>query len=116
MSSGSAPSADSRLLSAEDHSPESHTAHTTTEMETAGHGTAPDTDMYQQLLSQLNDDAGKNGQTGAVPRMMDIRRQLTEFQLHYKFGMDESSPRSTSSAKSSSTPGTTRPSSMSTTG
>lgn len=89
MSSGSAPAADSRSLSAEDHGPETHTAHTTTEMETAGHGTAPDTDMYQQLLSQLNDDAGKNGQTGVVPRMMDIRRQLAEFQLHYKFGMDE---------------------------
>ncbi len=89
MSSGSAPAADSRFLSAEDHSPESHTAHTTTEMETAGHGTAADPDMYQQLLSQLNDAAGKNGQTGVVPRMMDIRRQLTEFQLHYKFGMDE---------------------------
>lgn len=89
MSSGSAPTAENRFISAKDHRPESHTAHTATEMETAGHGTASDADMYQQLLSQLNDDAGKNGQTGVVPRMMDIRRQLTEFQLHYKFGMDE---------------------------
>lgn len=46
-------------------------------------------DPYQQLFNQLQDNAGKNGSTGAVPRMIDIRRQLTEFQLHYKFGMDE---------------------------
>jgi putative GTP pyrophosphokinase len=46
-------------------------------------------DPYRQLISQLDDNAGRNGSTGAVPRMMDIRRQLTEFQLHYKFGMDE---------------------------
>lgn len=48
-----------------------------------------DPDLYRKLFSQLNNNAGQNGSTGVVPRMIDIRRQLTEFQLHYKFGMDE---------------------------
>ncbi|NLS08597.1 GTP pyrophosphokinase family protein [Nesterenkonia sp. MY13] len=48
-----------------------------------------DQDLYRQLLNQLNASADADGQAGAVNRMVDIRRQLTEFQLHYKFGMDE---------------------------
>ncbi len=48
-----------------------------------------DVDLYRQLLDQLNSNADANGQPGAVDRMIDVRRQLTEFQLHYKFGMDE---------------------------
>jgi len=44
--------------------------------------------VYQQLLSELNSNSGNDGKDMAV-RMADIRRQLTEFQLHYKFGMDE---------------------------
>ncbi|GAA1144143.1 GTP pyrophosphokinase [Nesterenkonia lutea] len=44
--------------------------------------------VYQQLVSQLHSSSGNTGEDVAV-RMADIRRQLTEFQLHYKFGMDE---------------------------
>ncbi|MBE1513590.1 GTP pyrophosphokinase [Nesterenkonia halotolerans] len=53
-------------------------------------GTAPssESNVYQQLLSQLHTTSGTQGEDVAV-RMADIRRQLTEFQLHYKFGMDE---------------------------
>ncbi|GAA4926017.1 GTP pyrophosphokinase family protein [Nesterenkonia rhizosphaerae] len=48
-----------------------------------------DADLYRQLLNQLHSKADENGSTDSVNRMIDIRRQLTEFQLHYKFGMDE---------------------------
>lgn len=48
-----------------------------------------DSDMYRQLLNQLTTQADANGSTSSVDRLIDIRRQLTEFQLHYKFGMDE---------------------------
>ncbi|WP_120004867.1 GTP pyrophosphokinase [Nesterenkonia muleiensis] len=48
-----------------------------------------DGDLYRQLLDQLNTKANENGTPGTVDRMIDIRRRLTEFQLHYKFGMDE---------------------------
>ncbi|WP_208012883.1 GTP pyrophosphokinase [Nesterenkonia salmonea] len=48
-----------------------------------------DGDLYRQLLDQLNSNAEQHGEPGAVQRMVEIRRQLTEFQLHYKFGMDE---------------------------
>lgn len=46
-------------------------------------------DMYQQLLRQLNSRADQNGSRSSIDRLVDMRRQLTEFQLHYKFGMDE---------------------------
>ena len=48
-----------------------------------------DGDLYRRLLDQLTTTAETNGAPGTVDRMIDIRRQLTEFQLHYKFGMDE---------------------------
>lgn len=48
-----------------------------------------DSDMYRQLLNQLTSQADANGSTSSVDRLIDVRRQLTEFQLHYKFGMDE---------------------------
>ncbi|MGO1523086.1 MAG: GTP pyrophosphokinase [Nesterenkonia sp.] len=48
-----------------------------------------DGDLYRQLLAQLNTRADENGSTSDKDRMIDMRRQLTEFQLHYKFGMDE---------------------------
>lgn len=46
-------------------------------------------DLYRQLLDQLNSRADENGSTNELDRLIDMRRQLTEFQLHYKFGMDE---------------------------
>lgn len=46
-------------------------------------------DLYRQLLNQLNTRADENGSTNEMDRLIDMRRQLTEFQLHYKFGMDE---------------------------
>ena len=46
-------------------------------------------DLYRQLLDQLNTRADENGSTNEMDRLIDMRRQLTEFQLHYKFGMDE---------------------------
>ena len=46
-------------------------------------------DLYRQLLEQLNSRADENGSTNEMDRLIDMRRQLTEFQLHYKFGMDE---------------------------
>jgi putative GTP pyrophosphokinase len=45
--------------------------------------------VYRQLLDQLNSNAEQHGEPSAVQRMAEVRRQLTEFQLHYKFGMDE---------------------------
>jgi len=48
-----------------------------------------DGDLYRQLLAQLNTRADENGSTSDMDRLIDMRRQLTEFQLHYKFGMDE---------------------------
>lgn len=48
-----------------------------------------DGDLYRQLLEQLNTRADENGSTNEMDRLIDMRRQLTEFQLHYKFGMDE---------------------------
>ncbi|MGJ9371737.1 GTP pyrophosphokinase [Nesterenkonia sp. CF4.4] len=47
-----------------------------------------ESDVYRQLLSELHSSAGDEN-SGMAVRMVDIRRQLTEFQLHYKFGMDE---------------------------
>ncbi|MCH8559106.1 GTP pyrophosphokinase family protein [Nesterenkonia sp. LB17] len=47
-----------------------------------------ESDVYRALLSELHSSAGEEGD-GVAVRMVDIRRQLTEFQLHYKFGMDE---------------------------
>ena len=47
-----------------------------------------ESDVYRQLLSELQSSVGDENDGMAV-RMVDIRRQLTEFQLHYKFGMDE---------------------------
>ncbi|WP_300344649.1 GTP pyrophosphokinase family protein [Nesterenkonia sp.] len=46
-------------------------------------------DLYRKLLDQLNSRADENGSTSSMDRLVDMRRQLTEFQLHYKFGMDE---------------------------
>lgn len=100
MSAGQSTEADSRLLSADGRSPSPHHQHQVdpraeledpdrTGAEIARTDERSDGDTYRQLLRQLHSDAGKNGTTGVVPRMIDIRRQLTEFQLHYKFGMDE---------------------------
>ncbi len=44
---------------------------------------------YRKLLDQLTTNADSKGSGSHLDRMIDIRRQLTEFQLHYKFGMDE---------------------------
>ncbi|WP_258933015.1 hypothetical protein [Nesterenkonia pannonica] len=44
---------------------------------------------YRKLLDQLTTNADSKGSGSHLDRMIDIRLQLTEFQLHYKFGMDE---------------------------
>ncbi|GAA3052214.1 MULTISPECIES: GTP pyrophosphokinase family protein [Actinomycetes] len=116
MSTGQSTEADSRLLSADGPSPSPREQHSPSPGRSRPDGptraddaedqpprqagrtrgaaiartdAVADDDTYQQLLRQLHTNAGKNGTTGAVPRMVDIRRQLTEFQLHYKFGIDE---------------------------
>ncbi|WP_261622914.1 GTP pyrophosphokinase [Nesterenkonia marinintestina] len=50
-----------------------------------GHGER----MMRQLLSRFSGDGGRGADPESMPNLAEIRRQLTEFQLHYKFGMDE---------------------------
>lgn len=45
--------------------------------------------MMRQLLSRFADGPGEGRLPEGMPNLAEIRRQLTEFQLHYKFGMDE---------------------------
>lgn len=44
--------------------------------------------MFQQLLQTVRQKRSEDD-TGAMPSLTEIRRQITEFQLHYKFGMDQ---------------------------
>ncbi|WP_022872881.1 GTP pyrophosphokinase [Nesterenkonia alba] len=62
-------------------------AHSTSQELASPEDAVAESDLYRQLLDQLTSNADGNNST--VNRMVDIRRQLTEFQLHYKFGMDE---------------------------
>lgn len=51
--------------------------------------TGENTQVYQQLLQKLTHTDSEGSSAVSMDRMADIRRRLTEFQLHYKFGMDE---------------------------
>ncbi|GAA1108200.1 GTP pyrophosphokinase [Nesterenkonia jeotgali] len=96
MSAGHAPATDSQFLPVE--APDEVSLNTRLRVP-PGKDLAPqapaekkpqrsESEVYRQLLSELHSSAGEEND-GVAVRMVDIRRQLTEFQLHYKFGMDE---------------------------